>query len=242
MSHESPEHPKIRTAGEEHKGGAGRWLIGAAAAALVLVSGYALYTNYGPSESGTQSAFNDSYESTTAEPLRANSLDDDASIADGASTDAMLPSSAVASSSESARTTTPRRSTAAQRTVVASEETIGITPASATVDETGDDIIVRAAPRPIWVRTPSARRLTTLYPRIALDRGREGEARLACIVEDGGSLDCETVSATSGFSGAAQRVAHTFRHAPQLADGSSATGTPVNLRVLFRLEEERNRG
>jgi TonB family protein len=101
-----------------------------------------------------------------------------------------------------------------------------------------DDIVVRAPRRPIWVRTPSPRRLSALYPERALDRGREGEARLHCIIGTGGTLDCERVSETPGFGSAAVRVAHTFRHAETLADGSSAIGTPVNLRVIFRIDDD----
>ncbi|UPT63863.1 MAG: energy transducer TonB [Hyphomonadaceae bacterium JAD_PAG50586_4] len=98
--------------------------------------------------------------------------------------------------------------------------------------------------RPIWARTPNERRLSALYPERALARGREGEARLTCIVQDGGALDCDRVSETpGGFGAAAVRVARTFRHAPQLADGSNAIGTPVNLRVVFRIDDDpRGRG
>src|SRR5688572_428128 len=89
-------------------------------------------------------------------------------------------------------------------------------------------------------KKPSAsRRLSALYPERALERGREGEARLHCIVQAGGTLDCERLSETpGGFGPAALRVARTLRHAPRLEDGSDAEGTPVRLRVVFRMAEE----
>jgi TonB family protein len=82
-----------------------------------------------------------------------------------------------------------------------------------------------------------------MYPERARARGREGEARLHCIVQAGGALDCERVSATpGGFGHAALRVARTLRHAPTLADGTDATGSPVRLRVVFRMEDADRRG
>ena len=60
-------------------------------------------------------------------------------------------------------------------------------------------------------------------------------------MQQNGALDCVRVTETRGFGNAALRVASTFRHAPQLADGRDAAGTPVNLRVLFRLPPEGRR-
>lgn len=52
-------------------------------------------------------------------------------------------------------------------------------------------------------------------------------------------LDCDRASETSrSFGTAALRVARSYRHATQLADGSSAVGSPVNMRVMFRIEED----
>jgi len=103
-----------------------------------------------------------------------------------------------------------------------------------------DDVIVHAPRRPIWASTPSARRLSALYPERALERGREGQAQLHCTVEERGRLDCAPVSATpGGFGAAAVRVARTFRHARTLENGHSAIGTPLYLRVVFRIEEPR---
>ena len=61
-----------------------------------------------------------------------------------------------------------------------------------------------------------------------------------------GALDCAPVSeypARSGFGGAALRVAHMYRHGPTRRDGTDAIGSPVNLRVVFRIDDnDRRRG
>jgi outer membrane biosynthesis protein TonB len=129
-------------------------------------------------------------------------------------------------------------------------EVIGVTLADSGADNAEvqalaveeDDIIVRAPRRPIWVRTPNLRRLSSYYPVRALDRGREGEASLHCTILQGGALDCVEASATpGGFGSSALRLARSFRHSETLSDGSSAIGTPVNLRVLFRLADDGSR-
>ena len=122
----------------------------------------------------------------------------------------------------------------AARGPIVVEETIGV--AFAETRE-GEDIVVTGL-RPVWARMPSARRLSMAYPIRARERGREGEASLQCIVQTGGRLECERVSATRGFGIAALRVARMLRHAAQFADGSDAVGAQVNLRVVFRLEQE----
>jgi hypothetical protein len=130
------------------------------------------------------------------------------------------------------------------------EEVIGVTLADSGADNAEvqaiaveeDDIIVQAPRRPIWVRTPNPRRLSAYYPERALDRGREGEAALHCTILEGGALDCVTASATpGGFGSSALRLARSYRHSETLTDGSSAIGTPVNLRVLFRLADDNAR-
>jgi hypothetical protein len=196
---------------------------------VLLGGGYFIYKNYAPSED-TRTAYNDTYSSD--DPLRAGPLSDDDATADTASLDESV---AEPASTETRGSTPARRSTARAQAVP--EETIGITPINATTND-GDDIVVTGARRPIWESTPSQRRLSAMYPQRALDRGREGEARLACIVQDGGVLDCERVEETpGGFGAAAVRVARTFRHSQTLADGSDATGSPVNLRVVFRIDD-----
>jgi TonB family protein len=189
--------------------------------------------------SGQQQSTEIAYEDPYAEdPLRAGPLE----AAENAPAEAASAEQEAAPAAPRRAAAPPRRATASSEVVP--EETIGVTPASVTEEEvaeaeTGDDIIVRARPRPVWTRTPSERRLTSLYPARALERGREGEARLSCTVQEGGALACATVEETpGGFGNAALRVARTYRHSPTRADGTDATGTPVNLRVVFRLEDE----
>lgn len=228
---EEPDHGPTTIRASQGGGGAGKWLIGGLAAVVLATGGYFAWKSMAPNQNTTDIAANDSYYD---EPLRAGPLpaDQDATAEDSAADE----STASPASSE-ARASAPARRSSARATAVP-EETIGITPVNATSDE-GDEIVVTAGRRPIWARTPSERRLSALYPASALERGREGEARLHCIVQDGGALDCERLSETSrGFGNAAMRVARTYRHAPQLRDGSDAAGTPVNLRVVFRIADE----
>ncbi len=214
-------------------GGGGKLLLGAVAALVLIGGGYFAWKTYGSSQDGMQNAYNDTSSSSpyVDPPLES----DQNTLADTASTDDSVTPPA---------STSARRSTASASDVP--EETIGITPINATSSEAvtdGDDIVITASRRPIWVRTPSARRLSALYPERALERGREGEARLHCTVQGDGALDCARVQETpGGFGPAAIRVARTLRHAPQLADGSDATGSPVNLRVVFRMDEDQRRG
>jgi len=210
-----------------------KWVIGGAAALLLLGAGYFAWKNmaHAPAQDSTEVASSD----TGTPPLQAAGQFE-------SSQDASSSASDVAA----APTETPR-ARRARRAREVPEQTIGITPTSATTEDSGtnsDEIVVTAPRRPIWASTPSARRLSALYPAYALERGREGEARLHCIVQAGGMLDCESVSATpGGFGNAAIRVARAFRHAPRLEDGTDAVGSPVNLRVVFRMaHDERRRG
>ncbi|MBX3431585.1 MAG: TonB family protein [Hyphomonadaceae bacterium] len=227
-------------------GAGGKLLLGAVAAAILLGGGYWAYKNYAQPSDGVQTAYNDSYnaESSYADDgLRAGPIDpSDEPVAETASSDVAPPATTPASSSRS--TATPRRVASAEETP---EVTIGVTPINATSDDAAytdnEDLVVTAASRPIWDRTPSARRLSALYPERALERGREGEARLHCTVLEGGALDCARVSETpGGFGPAAVRVARTFRHAPTLSNGADATGSPVNLRVVFRIDDNTRHG
>lgn len=198
-----------------------KWLLGAAAvAALVGGGGYVAAMNNAPGDDYTKLAYNNEYEPIRARPLP--------------------PLPVVAETAERVATPAAQRRRAPPvhrapaRAVAAAEETFGATDS--------DEILVTGARRPVWARMPSSRRLAALYPERARERGREGEARLACVVETGGALDCEGVEATpGGFGRAALRVARAFRHAPQLADGSDAAGTSVNLRIVFRMEEDEGR-
>jgi TonB family protein len=210
-------------------GGAPKWLIGGVAAVVLAGGAYAAWKTIGPGQDQTQVAYEDPY---AEDPLRAGPVDT-------AGEDALAESAATEDSAAPAR---PARRPAARDEVVP-EETIGITPVNATSEESAspdesEEVVVRPQPRPVWARTPGERRLTALYPERARERGREGEARLSCMVQSGGALDCERVEETSAvFGAAALRVASTYRHAPTRADGSDAVGTPVNMRVVFRLED-----
>jgi TonB family protein len=227
-------------------GGGSKWLLGAVAAVALAGGAYAAWQMFGPSQDRTELAYNDPYADPYGEePLRAGPLEPAQDpIAEGAATDEHV---AAPASSE------PRSAAPARRVEAVPEATIGVTPANATAEATAeatpeatleesDEVIVTAPRRPIWASAPSPRRLSAMYPERALERGREGEARLHCTVLDGGALDCVRVEETSySFGNAALRVARTLRHAPTLADGSEAAGTPVNLHVVFRIEDEEQR-
>ncbi len=206
-------------------GGAAKWLLGGLAAIVLIGGGYLVWRTFGPGQGNVQTAASDTYSDTYSEDVeRADPLPDSAATDESDATPAASESHSAAPARRSAR--------------AVPEETIGVMPASATAEDS-DEIVVQGTRRPVWVRTPSERRLTSLYPTRALERGREGEARLRCTVQEGGALDCVRVEETSGvFGNAAMRVARTFRHAPTRADGIDATGTPVNLRVVFRIDDE----
>lgn len=247
QDHDHDTHGATTIRASKGGGGGGKLLLGAVAAAVILGGGYWAYKNYAQPTDGAQTAYNDSYNSESSygdDSLRAGPVDpSDEPVADTASSDAAPP---AASSSSSARSTpAPRRQLASTEEVP--EVTIGVTPINATSEDAAftesEDLVVTAAPRPIWDRTPTARRLSALYPERALERGREGEARLHCTVIEGGALDCARVSETpGGFGPAAVRVARTFRHSSTLANGADATGSPVNLRVMFRIDDNTRRG
>lgn len=244
---EDPHHgaTKIRPShSSEGGGGAGKWLLGGLAAAVILGGGYFAWKSTQPTgPSDIETAYNETYD---ADQVRAGPLgpSDDDLTADTASDDS-APPAATSSERRTASSSTARRSTVSRDTPA--EETIGVLPVNASSDELattasdGDDIVVTAPLRPVWARVPSERRLSAFYPDRALQRGREGEAQLHCTVLDGGALDCAKVSETpgTGFGNAALRVSRSLRHAATRRDGTDATGTPVNLRVVFRLEDDR---
>lgn len=229
------EHGATTIRASKDGGGAGKWLLGALAAVVVVGGGYAAWRAIDDDRTNIDTAYNEPYAD---EPIRAGPMDpSDETLAETASA-----GDSIASPDEDEPAAAPPRRSSA-RSAPVPEETIGITPASVTTEDAAfadsDDIVVTAPPRPVWVRTPSERRLSALYPTRALERGREGQARLRCTVLENGALDCARVEETpGGFGAAAMRVARTLRHAPTRADGSDATGTPVNLRVVFRIEED----
>jgi hypothetical protein len=230
---EDPQHGATKL--HSSKGGnGGKWIAGALAAAVLVGGGYYVWTSMSPSDTA-EIAYNDGYAS---EPMRAGPMD---TTRDTMIDDVESDGSVAAPASTETRATTPARRSIV-RTAEVPVETIGVTPASVTMDDSEDDIIVTAPRRPVWSRTPSARRLEALYPERALERGREGEATLHCTVQERGMLDCERAEETpGGFGFAAMRVARTLRHAETFADGSDATGSPVNLRVVFRISDEEPR-
>lgn len=220
-------------------GGAGKWLLGGLVAVVLGGAGYLAWKNYAPTPAPeTQTAYNDPY---AADTQHASPLPPMQASENPASRDESVAPAAASTTPAAAAPRASSRSAAAKPAVP--EEVIGITPASEVAEATPDEnIIVNAPTRPVWSRTPSARRLAALYPVVAQEQGREGEAELHCTVQQSGALDCVRVTETRGFGNAALRVASTFRHAALLADGRDATGTPVNLRVLFRLPPEDRRG
>lgn len=242
---EDPTHGATKIeASKKHGGGGGggKLLLGAVAAAILVGGGYFVWKNYAPGQSTTESAYNEPYAS---EPLHSGTYDaDQRTNTASLENDATDESVASPASTETRAAATPARRSSARAEEVP-EETIGITPISATTSSEGtdEDLVVTAPRRPIWSSTPSARRLSAMYPERALERGREGEARLACVVQNGGSLDCQKIEETpGGFGNAALRVSRTLRHAATLPDGAPAAGTPVNLRVVFRIDDDTRRG
>lgn len=242
--HDHDTHGATTIRASKGGGGGGKLLIGAVAAAVLVGGGYLAWKNFGP-QNGAQTAYNDSYATDPydADPLRAGPVETGGST----SSSNLDANDDVASPASETAAPPARRRTAAARTEEVPEATIGVTPINVTTDgyaaSESPDLVVTAARRPVWERTPSARRLSSMYPERALERGREGEARLHCTVLDDGALDCAKTSETpGGFGNAALRVARTLRHAPQFADGSVATGSPVNLRVVFRIDDNARRG
>lgn len=218
--------------GPSESGGSSKWVLGGVTALLLLGGGYFVWKGATRTPDNAEIAATDPY---AEESLRAEAV--------GPAADPLADSAGPSAAPAAAEPPAPPRRRAAPPAAIP-EETIGITPTSAEVAEAenSEEIVVTAPRRPIWARTPSPRRLSALYPERALERGREGEARLHCIVEPGGTLDCERMSESSaGFGAAALRVARSFRHAPTLSDGTDATGSPVRLRVVFRMADEDRR-
>lgn len=242
MSEDAPKGPKsedpkkpFSTSGAYDPPGNGvKWLIGGAAAVALIAGGVFAVNAFGPGKARTEIASADSgYDvSSSATPITAGPV--------GA--DQTATSDLAATTADPAPSSSPRPR-AARRAEPVPEMVVGVTPASVS-DGAENEVVITGAKRPVWTRTPSQRRLSALYPANALDRGREGEASVRCMVQEGGALDCVRVSETparAGFGNAALRVARTFRHAPERADGSSAVGTPVNLRVVFRIDDGERR-
>jgi protein TonB len=89
---------------------------------------------------------------------------------------------------------------------------------------------------PYWLERPD--NLTRYYPRRALERGRQGEVVLNCIVGVEGALRCAVVSETPvgwGFGEAALEIAGDHRLAPATLDGRPVEGR-YRMVVPFRLQ------
>lgn len=232
MSDKPIEAPEVTT--HASAGNGNKWLIGAAAAAVLAVGGYFAWANYGQDPSNMDVASNEASYGESADAPHAQPF--------ASASNAENSSSSAAPQNQRAATAN-RRTAAARASNEIPEQTVGIIPVSATVNDS-DEIIVEGARRPVWARTPNERRLSAVYPERALQRGREGEASVHCTVQENGALDCVRVSETpanAGFGNAALRVANMYRHAPQRWDGSNAIGSPVNLRVVFRMEDDNRR-
>lgn len=238
MNEESPRGAQVTT--EASKGGGWKLLAGVAAAAVLLGGGYFAWKNFGPAQPGSEAAYNDTY---STEPVHAGPLPPDQAGSTQTAT-ANENSGQAASSETQMASAAPVHRRSATSAAAVPEEVVGVIPVSETTQE-GEDIIVRGGHYPVWTRAPSARRLSAAYPERALERGREGEASVHCTVQHSGALNCVPVSETpahAGFGNAALRVARMYRHAPQRADGSAADGSPVNLRVVFRVADDNRRG
>lgn len=213
-----------------------KWLAGAAAAAVLVGGGYYAYKNYTPSETAPT-------EVAETSPTFAGPLEGGESSATQTATAETAVQQGVAPtllSDETAAAPAPKpKAKARVAAATIPTETIGV---SRTGVSQTEDLVVTPSRRPVWARTPRPERLSEFYPASALEWGREGEASLHCTVAEKGALNCVSVSETparAGFGRAAVQVARTFRHAPQRADGKDAIGTPVNLRVLFRMDDKR---
>lgn len=235
----APEkHPKIDGPGDDNKW---KWLAGAAAAAVLLGGGYFAWQNSNQTDPNrTEIAAYDS------------DMDRAGPLTDEEREELERPEAQPAASGEQParaldRSNRPQqRQAAAQRaSAEPAEAVIDVGPTNIAYEASyvnEDDIIVEGRRAPIWQSTPNATRLADVYPAMALERGQEGEAQVQCTVQEGGAMDCTRISESDPtFGRAALRVARMFRHAPARADGSSAAGTAVNLRVHFRLAEDDGR-
>lgn len=96
----------------------------------------------------------------------------------------------------------------------------------------------RAAPGSVvWAQRPSARRISDLYPRSALNDGVGGRVVLDCRVLGDLSVSCSVASETpsgAGFGRAAMSASGSYRARATLSDGSSAIGSSTRIAVNFQ--------
>jgi len=96
----------------------------------------------------------------------------------------------------------------------------------------------RAAPGTVvWTQRPTARRISDLYPRSALNDGVGGRVVLDCRVQGDLSVACSVASETpsnAGFGRAAMSASNSYRARATLSDGSSAVGSSTRIAVNFQ--------
>lgn len=95
----------------------------------------------------------------------------------------------------------------------------------------------RAAGSVVWTQRPTARRISDLYPRSALNDGVGGRVVMECRVQGDLSVSCSVVSETpsgNGFGRAALSASSSYRARPTLSDGTSAVGSTTRIAVNFQ--------
>ena len=82
--------------------------------------------------------------------------------------------------------------------------------------------------KPVWIRLPTGNDLARLYPPVARDNDRQGQARVACYVKAEGYLErCQVIDESpsgAGFGEATIRAATLFRMKDRKPNGSSVEG------------------
>jgi protein TonB len=94
-----------------------------------------------------------------------------------------------------------------------------------------------AAGTVVWAQRPTARRISDLYPRNALNDGVGGRVVLDCRVQGDLSVNCSIASETpsnAGFGRAALSASNSYRARATLSDGTSAVGSSTRIAVNFQ--------
>lgn len=88
-----------------------------------------------------------------------------------------------------------------------------------------------------WAQRPTARRISDLYPRRALNQGIGGRVQLDCVIQADLSASCSIASespAGEGFGRAALSASSSYRAQPNLSNGQSAVGSRTRIAVAFQ--------
>jgi TonB family protein len=97
----------------------------------------------------------------------------------------------------------------------------------------------RLIQEPDWVQKPTGEDLARLYPKAAMDAGKEGFAVISCHVRTDGTLrSCRLRKqnpAKYGFGEAALKMSPLFRMKPQTKDGRPTSNGMVNIPIKFML-------